>query len=255
MVPPILRKALPSSFHRIMGSLSEQFKRFVLPSKAPVAVAHAASNPTGPVIRKMPAFSSILEEVSSSSFPEPGRGRSREISGLKHSASGSSPSSHSISNPSYSRPSPIYYKARPGDTIWSLAVNKFHVDPQSLARENGISNPRDLRAGQIIKVTRPVYPLSERPVVASWYGHEHHGKPMANGKPFNMYAPTIAHKELPLGTKVELRNPRNGRRVVATVTDRGPYIKGRDVDLSYGLARKLDMVEQGVGELMMKILG
>jgi rare lipoprotein A len=78
---------------------------------------------------------------------------------------------------------------------------------------------------------------------------------MANGRPFNMYAPTIAHKELPLGTKVELRNPRNGQRVVAVVTDRGPYIEGRDVDLSYGLAKKLDMVEQGVGKLMMRIIG
>ena len=77
---------------------------------------------------------------------------------------------------------------------------------------------------------------------------------MANGEPFNMHAATIAHKELPLGTKVELKNPQTGQKVLAVVTDRGPYIEGRDVDLSYGLARRLNMVDKGVGKLVMRVL-
>jgi len=255
MVPPILRKALPLSFHRVMGSLSEQFRRFVLPGKAQAMAAQAASNPAGPVIRKMPAFSSILEEAKASQSSET---RSREKESVSGAPAPELRGSHgalaSAGKPS-PRPKTVHYRTRPGDTIWDLAVNRFHVDPSGLAKENRISNPRLLRAGQVLKVTRPTYPSSERPVVASWYGQEHHGKPMANGRPFNMYAPTIAHKELPLGTKVELRNPRNGQRVVAVVTDRGPYIEGRDVDLSYGLAKKLHMVEQGVGKLMMRIIG
>jgi len=255
MVPPILRKALPSSFHRVMGTLSEQFKRFVLPGKAQAVAAQAASNPAGPVMKKMPAFSSILEEAKASHSVE---FRAREMESISGSQGPEFRRSHLMPlSPAKAstRPKTVYYRTKPGDTIWDLAVNRFHVDPNVLAKENGISNPRVLRAGQVLKVTLPTYPSSEKAVVASWYGQEHHGKPMANGKPFNMYAPTIAHKELPLGTKVELRNPRNGQRVVAVVTDRGPYIEGRDVDLSYGLAKKLDMVEQGVGKLMMRILG
>lgn len=91
-------------------------------------------------------------------------------------------------------------------------------------------------------------------VVASWYGEYHQGRAMANGEPFNMYAATIAHKDLPLGAKVRLENPKTGERVIATVTDRGPYIEGRDIDLSYGVAKRLSLAKQGVGNLLMTIL-
>jgi rare lipoprotein A len=77
---------------------------------------------------------------------------------------------------------------------------------------------------------------------------------MANGAPYNMYADTIAHKDLPLGTKVELNNPRTGQTITAVVTDRGPYVAGRDVDLSYAVAKKLSMVQNGVDTLIMKVL-
>ena len=69
-----------------------------------------------------------------------------------------------------------------------------------------------------------------------------------------MYGNTIAHKEIPLGTRVELQNTETGEKVRAVVTDRGPYVEGRDVDLSYGLAKKLSLVNQGVGKLVMRIL-
>jgi len=78
---------------------------------------------------------------------------------------------------------------------------------------------------------------------------------MANGNVFNMYADTIAHKDLPFGVKVELENPETGERARAIVTDRGPYIAGRDIDLSYGLAQKLSLVKKGVGKLNMRIIG
>ncbi|HID03321.1 MAG TPA: septal ring lytic transglycosylase RlpA family protein, partial [Desulfobacterales bacterium] len=75
-----------------------------------------------------------------------------------------------------------------------------------------------------------------------------------NGDIYDMHAATIAHKEMPLGTRVELKNKETGESVLAVVTDRGPYIDGRDVDLSYGLAQKLSLVEQGVGSLVMRVL-
>lgn len=147
------------------------------------------------------------------------------------------------------------YTIRPGDTLWALATKKFRVHLEDLIKENGITDPRNIQPGQRIRVRLPTYPPEEKEVVASWYGHEHHGKPMANGEPFNMYTSTIAHKELPLGTKVELRDPNTGVKVRAVVADRGPYVQGRDVDLSYGLARRLALVDRGVGRLRMRILG
>ncbi len=146
------------------------------------------------------------------------------------------------------------YTIKPGDTFWDLAVKRFHVHVDDLMRDNGIEDPTKLRPGQRIRVQLPSYPQKQE-VVASWYGKNYHGRPMANGAFFNMYADTIAHRDLPLGTHVELKNPKTGVSVRAVVTDRGPYIEGRDVDLSYGLARKLSLVDQGVGKLAMRVLG
>lgn len=145
------------------------------------------------------------------------------------------------------------YTVKAGDTLWDLAVNRFHVNLDDLIRDNNISNPDLIQVGQQLKIRETVQlPSSE--VTASWYGKGFHGRPMANGKPFNMYANTIAHKELPLGTEVELNNPQTGTSIRAVVTDRGPFIEGRDVDLSYGLARKLSLLEDGIGKLIMKVL-
>jgi rare lipoprotein A len=145
------------------------------------------------------------------------------------------------------------YTVKAGDTLWNLAINTFHVNLDDLIKDNNISNPDLIQVGQQLKIRETVQlPSSE--VTASWYGKGFHGRPMANGKPFNMYANTIAHKELPLGTEVELNNPQTGTSIRAVVTDRGPFIEGRDVDLSYGLARKLSLLEDGIGKLIMKVL-
>lgn len=147
------------------------------------------------------------------------------------------------------------YTIKPGDTIWALAVRKFRVDPAEVIRINNIENPRTIQPGLEIRIPPPrVFP-EESEVVASWYGGAYHGRPMANGEIYNMYSDTIAHKKLPFGTRVELTNPETGQRATAVVRDRGPFVSGRDVDLSYGLARKLSMVEKGVGTLHMRLMG
>lgn len=90
--------------------------------------------------------------------------------------------------------------------------------------------------------------------MASWYGGFHHGRLMANGKRFNMYANTVAHRTLPLGTKVTVTNLRNGKTIEATVTDRGPYAKQRVLDVSRGIATKLDMLKSGVASVEITVL-
>ena len=147
----------------------------------------------------------------------------------------------------------IEYTVQPGDTLWGLAVKQFQVNPGDIIRDNGLENPDLLQIGQKLEI-RQAGPQPAREVVASWYGEDYHGRPMANGDPYNMFGNTIAHKELPLGTEVELKNPRTGQTARAVITDRGPYIEGRDIDLSYGLASKLSLVEAGVDSIEMKIL-
>ncbi|MBD3326594.1 septal ring lytic transglycosylase RlpA family protein, partial [candidate division KSB3 bacterium] len=156
-----------------------------------------------------------------------------------------------------SKPSPSFtaYTIQKGDTLWDLATTRFQIPVEELIQLNGIENPRLIQPGQKIQVPLPNTTPRDEVVVASWYGPKYHGKTMANGETFDMFAATIAHKDLPLGTRVELENPDTGIRAKATVTDRGPYIEGRDVDLSYGLARKLALVEKGVGKLRMRVLG
>ncbi|MFP3868465.1 MAG: septal ring lytic transglycosylase RlpA family protein [Desulfobacteraceae bacterium] len=92
-------------------------------------------------------------------------------------------------------------------------------------------------------------------VVASWYGPKFHGLTMANGQRFDMYRLTVAHRTLPLGTKLVLINPRNGKKVKARVSDRGPYIHGRQLDVSYEVARQLHFVRRGVTRLEMQVIG
>jgi rare lipoprotein A (peptidoglycan hydrolase) len=87
--------------------------------------------------------------------------------------------------------------------------------------------------------------------IASWYGEYFDGKPMANGKLFDMEKVSVAHRSLPLGTKVRVTNIDNGKHVFATVTDRGPYTKehgrySREIDLSKKAAENLGAVKEGL---------
>jgi rare lipoprotein A len=80
---------------------------------------------------------------------------------------------------------------------------------------------------------------------ASWYGRAHHGHPTASGEVYDMYKLTAAHLTLPLGTHVRVTNLRNQRAVDVQVNDRGPYVAGRIIDLSYAAARALGAVGDG----------
>ncbi len=91
--------------------------------------------------------------------------------------------------------------------------------------------------------------------VASWYGEDFHGLATASGEIYDMDGITAAHRSLPLGTVVKVLNVRNGRQVIVEVNDRGPYKKGRVIDLSFGAAMRLGMAEAGVGVVEVEIVG
>ncbi len=90
--------------------------------------------------------------------------------------------------------------------------------------------------------------------VASYYGKRFHGRLTANGERFNMNAMTAAHKKLPFGTKVRVTNARNGRSVVVRINDRGPFIRGRTIDLSRGAAQKIGMISTGHARVKLEIV-
>jgi rare lipoprotein A len=89
---------------------------------------------------------------------------------------------------------------------------------------------------------------------ASYYGEEFHGKKTASGEIFNKWDYTCAHKKLPFNTKVKVTNLKNQKSVIVRVNDRGPFVKGRIVDLSFAAAKKIGMVKQGVVKVKIEVI-
>ncbi|MDT3695072.1 MAG: septal ring lytic transglycosylase RlpA family protein [Ignavibacterium sp.] len=84
---------------------------------------------------------------------------------------------------------------------------------------------------------------------ASWYGPGFHGKRTANGEIYDQMSFTAAHKSLKFGTLLKITNPKNGKSVIIRINDRGPYISGRDLDLSKAAALELGLMRNGVGRM------
>ena len=90
--------------------------------------------------------------------------------------------------------------------------------------------------------------------VASYYGRRFHGRRTANGERFNMQAMTAAHRTLPFGSLVRVTNPRNGRSVTVRINDRGPFVRGRTIDLSRAAAEELCMISRGHANVELELL-
>jgi len=89
--------------------------------------------------------------------------------------------------------------------------------------------------------------------IASWYGHPYHGRRAASGEIYNMYDMTAAHRTLPFGTMVRVHDLENGRDVTVRINDRGPFVEGRIIDLSYAAAQSMGM--PGLAKVRLEILG
>ena len=90
--------------------------------------------------------------------------------------------------------------------------------------------------------------------VASWYGPGFHGRPTASGEPYDMEAMTAAHPSLPLGTRVRVTVLTTGRRTDLRVNDRGPFTKGRVLDVSRAAARRLGFLQRGTARVRIEVL-
>jgi rare lipoprotein A len=89
---------------------------------------------------------------------------------------------------------------------------------------------------------------------ASYYAQDFHGRSTASGERFNMHELTAAHRTLPMGTRVRVTNLGNGRNVDLRINDRGPFKRGRVIDVSYEAAKRLDMVAMGVVPVKLEVL-
>jgi rare lipoprotein A len=100
----------------------------------------------------------------------------------------------------------------------------------------------------------PASTADPKVVTASWYGQEFNNRRTASGERFDPHGLTGAHRSLPLGSRVRVTNLLNGRSVLVTINDRGPFWRRREIDLSLGAARAIGMVERGVARVLIEPL-
>ena len=111
--------------------------------------------------------------------------------------------------------------------------------------------------GKIREFSRGDYVVNGNPPehgMASWYGGKFHGRTTASGEKYNQNDYTAAHKTLPFGTVVVVKNLKNGRDVIVQITDRGPFVAGRVIDVSRRAAEQLNMIESGVAPVDVYVL-
>jgi rare lipoprotein A len=102
--------------------------------------------------------------------------------------------------------------------------------------------------------SEPVKPIKVWVGNASWYGPNFDGKKTANGERFNAESLTAAHPSLPFGSWVRVVNTRNGKFEVVRINDRGPYQEGREIDVSYRVARKIGLINSGVSQVRLELM-
>jgi rare lipoprotein A len=141
-----------------------------------------------------------------------------------------------------------------------MIVDGTHAAPSRTKRSAAAGCLASLLVSVLALVAPPVGAATEtespsyQPVgIASWYGSEHQGRRTASGRRFRMEELTAAHPTLPLATRLLVTNLGNGRKVIVTVSDRGPHKGNRVIDLSRAAAERLGMVRQGVARVRIEL--
>jgi peptidoglycan lytic transglycosylase len=122
--------------------------------------------------------------------------------------------------------------------------------PQDEAQKNEATKDQD----EEISIPTGAQPLETQTGAASWYGAPYHNRRGSNGEVYNMHAMTAAHRTLPLGSIVRVTNLRTGHSALVRITDRGPFVEGRILDLSYAAAKKIDVWQPGVADVKVEVM-
>jgi rare lipoprotein A len=107
---------------------------------------------------------------------------------------------------------------------------------------------------EALRIPANAKPISVETGLASWYGGPYHNRRGSNGEIYNMNAMTAAHRTLPLGSIVRVINVQSGRSTVVRITDRGPFVEGRILDLSRAAAKKIEILQAGIGMVRIEVL-
>jgi hypothetical protein len=130
----------------------------------------------------------------------------------------------------------------------NAAVSADNTHPSATPLRNGL-----LPSAAELSHTK-LKPLAVWDCTSSWYGEDFDGQPTATGEPYDMYGATAAHPTLPLGSLVLVTNTKNHRSEVVRINDRGPYVEGRELDVSYEVARNLGFDQRGLAKVQLALL-
>jgi rare lipoprotein A len=142
-----------------------------------------------------------------------------------------------------------------GDGTPEPPVKESSIDKNSPDKKQ---SPKSSKAGnddaEELRVPLDAKPIFVETGIASWYGAPYHNRPGSDGKIYNMNAMTAAHRTLPLGSIVRVTNVKTGHSAIVRITDRGPFIEGRILDLSRAAATKVDVVRAGIAQVRLEVL-
>ncbi len=126
------------------------------------------------------------------------------------------------------------------------------VEPRP-SEQSGEAKPPEI-SGEATEIAPDAKPLLVETGIASWYGAPYHNRRGSNGEIYDMHAMTAAHRTLPLGSIVRVTNPGTGAFAIVRITDRGPFIEGRIIDLSQAAAQKIGLVQKGTAIVRLDVL-
>lgn len=136
--------------------------------------------------------------------------------------------------------------------VWAMVL---YGCPKSIPPTSPPSHPKPYRVGKDWYQPLPHAKGFKQRGLASWYGKKFHGRKTSSGEIYNMYEMSAAHKTLPLGTFVRVTNLENGNTIDVRINDRGPFVRGRIIDLSYQAAKKMGIVGPGTAPVEVVALG
>jgi rare lipoprotein A len=154
-------------------------------------------------------------------------------------------------------PAAVTEAAEPAEGGGSANIPPAHIPPTHAPPTKEKSSPES--SDENADLAEPVIPPGTMPIasetgLASWYGPPYHNRRGSNGEVYNMHAMTAAHRTYPLGSIVRVTNLNTGHRALVRITDRGPFIPGRVLDLSLAAARKIDVWQPGVAEVKVELM-
>ena len=155
---------------------------------------------------------------------------------------------------------PAHVNVPPPPPLSPETTNKPVPPPQPAPSVPSANNaPSSAKSEEDADLAEPVIPADAKPIetengLASWYGPPYHNRRGSNGEVYNMHAMTAAHRTFPLGSIVRVTNVKTGHSALVRITDRGPFIPGRVVDLSLAAAHKLDVWQPGVAQVKVELM-